>query len=67
MKIAFDFKIFSYQKFGGPSRYFFNLFENLKSINNDTYISSPFFVITIFQNQISKKIYLEFIFHKLNI
>ena len=43
MKIAFDFKIFSHQKFGGPSRYFFNLFENLKLINNDTYVLSPTF------------------------
>jgi len=41
MKIVFDSKIFFYQKFGGPSRYYFNLFENLNLINECAYIVSP--------------------------
>ena len=41
MKIVFDPKIFFNQKFGGPSRYYFNLFENLNFFNEKTYIVSP--------------------------
>lgn len=44
MKIVFDSKIFFNQKFGGPSRYYFNLFENLNNINPDTFIVSPFYI-----------------------
>lgn len=43
MKIIFDFKIFSHQRFGGPSRYFYNLFEHISLINKDTYVVSPFY------------------------
>tara|TARA_Y100000389_G_scaffold203786_1_gene253461 strand:- start:1655 stop:2758 length:1104 start_codon:yes stop_codon:yes gene_type:complete len=55
MKIAFDFKIFSHQKFGGPSRYFYNLFEHIKLINNETNIISPFYCNQFLRNSISKK------------
>ena len=42
MKIIFDFKIFLKQKYGGPSRYFFNLFEHINKRNdNNAYIVSP--------------------------
>ena len=40
MKIAFDSKIFFNQRFGGPSRYYFNLFENLNSLDVNTFIVS---------------------------
>ena len=58
MKIVFDFKIFSHQKFGGPSRYFFNLFENLSSINKDTYVSN----ITYINYYLSKSNFKKNIF-----
>ena len=43
MNIIFDFKIFLQQNYGGPSRYFFNLFEyiNKKQDSNNAYIISP--------------------------
>ncbi len=43
MNIIFDFKIFLQQNYGGPSRYFFNLFEyiNKKQDRNNAYIISP--------------------------
>ena len=43
MNIVFDFKIFLQQKYGGPSRYFFNLFEyiNKRNDENNAYIVSP--------------------------
>ena len=34
MNIFFDFKIFFQQKYGGPSRYFFNLFEHINKKDN---------------------------------
>ena len=43
MKILFDSKIFFHQKFGGPARYFFNLFENLNLIGESAYILSPIY------------------------
>ena len=44
MKIYFDYKIFLQQKFGGPSRYFSQLFENLKTNKKKAYIVSPFYI-----------------------
>ncbi len=34
MKIFFDHKIFVHQKYGGPSRYFVNLVNELNTINS---------------------------------
>ncbi|NMN67082.1 glycosyltransferase involved in cell wall biosynthesis [Candidatus Pelagibacter ubique] len=44
MKIYFDYKIFLQQKFGGPSRYFSQLFENLNTNKKKAYIVSPFYI-----------------------
>jgi glycosyltransferase involved in cell wall biosynthesis len=44
MKIYFDYKIFLQQKFGGPSRYFSQLFENLNLNKKKAYIVSPFYI-----------------------
>ena len=41
MKIVFDSKIFFSQRFGGPSRYYFKLFENLNLLDIDSFIVSP--------------------------
>ena len=44
MRIAFDHKIFSQQKYGGPSRYFLKLFENINSLeDNEAFIVSPIY------------------------
>tara|TARA_B100001057_G_C22846859_1_gene949398 strand:- start:711 stop:1811 length:1101 start_codon:yes stop_codon:yes gene_type:complete len=43
MKIVFDSKIFLNQRFGGPSRYFFNLFENLNLLDVNSFIVSPIY------------------------
>tara|TARA_Y100000591_G_C21847092_1_gene709378 strand:- start:12 stop:1109 length:1098 start_codon:yes stop_codon:yes gene_type:complete len=45
MKVVFDFKIFFQQKYGGPSRYFFNLFEHINKKDNldNAYIVSPIY------------------------
>ena len=59
MNIIFDFKIFLQQKYGGPSRYFFNLFEHINKRNdkNNAYIVSPiyyneFLSLSKFKNKI---------------
>jgi len=44
MKILFDYKIFFNQKYGGPSRYFVNLFENLNKNESNAIILSPFYI-----------------------
>ena len=44
MKIVFDSKIFCSQKFGGPTRYYYNLFEELNYINSNTIIVSPIYI-----------------------
>ena len=44
MKILFDHKIFSKQRFGGPSRYFVNLFENLNKIHKNSFILCPMYI-----------------------
>ena len=43
MNIIFDFKIFLQQNYGGPSRYFFNLFEYINKRNDEynAFIISP--------------------------
>ncbi len=43
MKIVFDSKIFFNQRFGGPSRYYFNLFENLNLLDVNSFIVSPLY------------------------
>ena len=56
MKIAFDYQIFLSQKYGGISRYFVNLANNL-ILDNDVEIVAPF----------HKNIYLKNINHNRNI
>ena len=49
MKIFFDYKIFQ-QEYGGPSRYFFELFEALLKINKEAFILSPIYLNKYLQN-----------------
>ena len=51
MKIFFDNRIFYLQKYGGISRYFYNLNKELLKLDNKTLISSPI----NFNNYINKK------------
>tara|TARA_A100001011_G_C14298281_1_gene839506 strand:- start:1306 stop:2406 length:1101 start_codon:yes stop_codon:yes gene_type:complete len=46
MKIAFDYQIFSLQKYGGISRYFFELSSNINKNhrNSDIHVVSPFYI-----------------------
>lgn len=44
MKILFDHKIFTNQRFGGPSRYFVNLFENLNQLKENAFILCPIYI-----------------------
>ena len=44
MKILFDYKIFFQQNYGGPARYFAELFESLNEIENNTFILSPIYI-----------------------
>ena len=44
MRIIFDYKIFFQQKYGGPARYFAELFESLNKIENNTFIVSPAYI-----------------------
>ncbi len=55
MKIAFDSKIFFNQRFGGPSRYYFNLFENLNFLDVNTFILSPLYSNEYIKNSKFKK------------
>ena len=43
MKILFDYQIFFLQKFGGISKYFYNLALNIYKENKDLEIFSPVF------------------------
>ena len=43
MKIAFDYKIFWSQKYGGISRYFVNLFNQLNKNKIDYLVFAPFY------------------------
>lgn len=49
MNIIFDFKIFFKQRYGGPSRYFFNLFEYINK--NQDYKNSAHIVSPIYYNE----------------
>ena len=42
MKILFDYQIFYLQKFGGISKYFYNLITNLKKNSIDLKVFAPF-------------------------
>lgn len=58
MNIFFDYKIFLQQKFGGPSRYFSQLFEHLNKNKNNAYIVSPFYINNYLdQSNFKKNIY----------
>ena len=50
MKVVFDYKIFYEQKFGGPSRYFSELFEYLNKYYNNAYIISPIYTNEYLKN-----------------
>ena len=41
MKIFYDYQIFYNQKFGGPSRYFIELYKNIIKLNENVKIFSP--------------------------
>ena len=41
MKIFYDYQIFYNQRFGGPSRYFVELYKNIIKLNKDVKIFSP--------------------------
>lgn len=43
MKIAYDYKIFWNQKYGGISRYFTNLFKNLSEQKIDYKVFAPYY------------------------
>jgi hypothetical protein len=43
MKIAYDYKIFWNQKYGGISRYFTNLFKNLNEQKIDYKVFAPYY------------------------
>jgi glycosyltransferase involved in cell wall biosynthesis len=55
MKIVFDHKIFFQQQFGGPSRYFSQLFEHLNKNRATAYIISPFYTNEYLKSSIFKK------------
>ena len=58
MKIVFDYKIFLQQKFGGPSRYFSQLFEHINKNKKNAYIISPFYINNYLdQSNFKKNIY----------
>jgi len=55
MKIYYDYQIFFDQKYGGPSRYFIELFKELQNINGvKPYIVSPFYINEHLKNFCSK-------------
>ena len=41
MKILYDYQIFYNQRFGGPSRYFIELYKNIRELNEDVKIFAP--------------------------
>ncbi len=71
MKILFDYKIFFQQNYGGPARYFAELFESLNEIENNTFILSPIYINEFLKNSkfkpniIGRKIYPKKFFGKL--
>lgn len=54
MKIAFDHQVFTMQRYGGISRYFFNLIEGLQKINQQ-----PKVFAGVYQNQYLPKLDAE--------
>ena len=79
MKIIFDHKIFFQQKYGGPSRYFYNLFENINNDYNNSWkahIVSPIYYNEFLKNskfrnrvfgiKLPKIKYLGFFFKRIN-
>ena len=48
-------KFFFNQRFGGPSRYYFNLFENLNFLDVNTFILSPLYSNEYIKNSKFKK------------
>ena len=54
MKIAYDYKIFWNQKYGGISRYFINLFKNLEKKKIEFKVFSPLFK-NIYLRELNKK------------
>ena len=44
MKIFYDYQIFYNQRFGGPSRYFVELYKNIIKLNKDVKIFSPIYI-----------------------
>ena len=65
MRVFFDYKIFFQQKYGGPARYFTELFKSLNEIENNAFIVSPVYINEYLQqsnfssNIIGKKIVLK--------
>ena len=70
MNIIFDFKIFFKQRYGGPSRYFFNLFESInknKDYKNSAHIVSPIYYNEYLNNSSFKNKIIGKNFQKLNL
>ena len=57
MKILFDHQIFSLQKYGGISNYYYNLVKNFKSMNDQFKIFAPFYINKYISDLPKKNIY----------
>ena len=76
MKIFYDYQIFYNQRFGGPSRYFVELYKNIIKLNKEVKIFSPINInyhlkdLNISKMQkgifLKKKFKLSFFFNFLN-
>jgi glycosyltransferase involved in cell wall biosynthesis len=71
MRVIFDYQIFLKQKYGGPSRYFFELNKHLQKINVNSEIFSPLHINNYLSNKkycfnIKKKFYFNKILSKIN-
>jgi len=55
MKILFDYQIFNLQKFGGISKYYYNLSLNLAKKNINSEIYSPLFINLYGKDLMQKK------------
>ena len=75
MKIFYDYQIFYNQKFGGPSRYFIELYKNIIKLNEDVKIFSPIHISLHLKDLktteiprgilLKKKFSLNFLFNKI--
>ena len=66
MKIFFDYKIFFQQKYGGVSKYFIKLSENLSKFDeNIVRIISPIYK-NIFLRAVTSKNFIKFLYLKKN-